>query len=140
MTMTDPGRPGKLVPATCPAQVGTGVEISSASFGFEARLCKENGQPVTEIFGFFHAPDDDDVESPLQTEALVVPTGSPISCLGLSCKPGRLEAIAAELRRNVLACQCITANRCPALDAMRLLEAMEHAAGQGPVIQCPGTG
>jgi hypothetical protein len=130
--MPDPGRSRKVVPSTCPAQVGAGVEISSAIFGFEARTCKQDGQPVTEIFGYFHAPDDDDVESPLQTEALIVPAGSPISRLGLSSSPGRLEAIAAELRRKVLGCPCIATDRCPALDEMRLLEAMEHAAGLGP--------
>jgi hypothetical protein len=137
--MTDLGRVRKVVPSTCPAQVGTGVEISSASFSFEARLCTENGQPVTEIFGFFLALDDDDAESPLQTEVFVVPTGSPISSLGLSCIPGRLDAIAAELRQNVFHCPCLSTERCPALDEMRLLEAMEHAVGDGSVTGSPRT-
>jgi len=138
--MTDLGRVRKVVPSTCPAQVGTGVEISSASFSFEARLCTENGQPVTEIFGFFLAPDDDHAESPLQTEVFVVPTGSPISSLGLSCTPSRLEAIAVELRQNVFHCPCIATDRCPALNEMRLLEAMEHAVGDGPANRSPRTG
>jgi len=130
--MTDPRRSRKVVPSACPAQVGNGVEISSAIFRFEARPCKEDGQPVTEIFAFFLAPDDDDAESPLQTETFVVPAGSPISSLGLSCPPGHLDAIAAELRRNVLRCPCTLAGRCPALDHLPLLEAIEHAAGKPP--------
>ena len=41
----------------CPARIGTGsFGVDGAEFVFHAADCRKNGEPVTEVFGFFCPP------------------------------------------------------------------------------------
>jgi hypothetical protein len=123
----------KAIPASCPAQIGSGVEITTARFGFAAHECFGDGgtgDPITEIFGYFHAPADHHVEQPLQTETVEVTADSPMSRLGRLVKaaPHAQAIVASDLRQNILNCPCSTTVRCPAVTDARLLDALRHAA------------
>ena len=116
----------------CPARAGQGTDVRAASFTFVVEDHPAGRHPaVTEIFGFYQIPgqDPDDL---VQAAGFEVPAGSPIARLArqVAASPRRTRVLAAVLRANILSCPCVPADgECPALDEIRLLRAIEHAAG-----------
>lgn len=111
----------------CPARAGQGTDVRAASFTFVV----EDHPDLTEVFGFYQIPgqDPDDL---VQAAGFEVPTRSPIARLArqVAASPRRTRVLAAVLRANILCCPCAPADgECPALDEIRLLHAIEHAAG-----------
>lgn len=123
----------------CPALYGNStVDMRLAEFTFVVEPDCVDGvdelHAVVEVFGFFCQPSEDPDNDLLQTGCLAVPPGSPIARIvgkvnAVSETVGLIEDI---LRANIAACPCNTAAECPALNDVRLLEAMEIAAGDPP--------
>jgi len=131
----------------CPARLGNGADIRVADFTFVVEDCDTgpDGRPtVTEVFGYFRQPGDEDDDHGMETASIVVPVGSPIARIAhqVGADPkGRLtQKTAAMLRGNVIRCSCTTRAECPALSESSLLLAMEHALGLEPDSQLTAGG
>jgi hypothetical protein len=116
----------------CPAQRGKGADITTADFVLIANDCMTgpDGQPtLTEIFGYFRLPGEEHDDDVLLTAGLDVPHGSPMADMArrISADPDRIKTSGDMLRSNVVACPCTATDECPALNELRLLEAMERA-------------
>lgn len=121
----------------CPARHGDGADLTVADFVLVVDDC-QNGPDrkptLTEIFGFFRVPgkphDDDDA---VLTADLTVPVSSPVAQLarhvGVDPRGPLARKVGDLLRQNVARCSCTAASECPALDEIRLFEAMERARG-----------
>jgi hypothetical protein len=127
---------GTVPPGRCPAQHGDGADIRNAYFLLVVEDCctGPDGRPArTEIFGFFRRDGDDHDDDALPTGCLEVPAASPVAVLARRVGTGwdgrRIRRVARTLRRNVERCPCAGSLECPALDEVRLFEAIEHAAG-----------
>jgi hypothetical protein len=119
----------------CPARHGNGADVSVADFVLVVDDC-ENGPDrkptLTEIFAFFSAPgkphDNDDA---VHTAGLTVPISSPVAQLarhvGADPHGPLARKVGDVLRQNVARCPCTATSECPALDEIRLFEAMERA-------------
>jgi hypothetical protein len=96
---------------------------------------------ATDVFGFFHQPGAEHDEDSLQTGYLEVPRASPIAEMAwrAHADPYALSQVEASLRANVAACPCTAAGECPAVDELRLLEAIEHATGNYPPLAHPSS-
>jgi hypothetical protein len=121
----------------CPARRGKGADIRRADFVLVADDCVTgpDGQPtVTDVFGYFRLPGGEHDDDVLLTGGLEVPAGSPIAQIAhrVSADPDRMRAAGILLRGNVAGCPCVLQGECPALNEVRLLQAMEHAIGRGP--------
>lgn len=124
----------------CPARAGAGADVSIADFILVVDDC-ENGpdrQPTkTEVWGLFRLPGEEHDDDAVLTGGLEVPITSPIARLArhVGARPRRVKRAGAILRRNVTCCPCTATAECPALDEVRLLEAIEHAARRRPPAQ-----
>jgi hypothetical protein len=122
----------------CPALYGDGVDMRLAAFTFVVEKDCENGvdqlRAVVEVFGFFCQPGQEHDDDLLQTGCLAVPPGTPIARIAceVSAVPDAVAQIESILRADIAACPCTTAAECPALTDVRLLEAIEDAAGNPP--------
>lgn len=119
--------------AGCPARSGDDLfSVEGAEFVFCAEDCRNAGEPVTEVFGFFCRPgwrDDPLDEDMVQTAGLEVPAGSPLSRMAHKAgTPAGISLMARKLRRVIAQCPCADAARCAALDELNLVAAIEHAA------------
>jgi hypothetical protein len=129
--------PGGIRPRPgCPARHGVGVDLSVADFVLVVDDCEDgpDQQPtMTEVFGYFRVPGKQHDDDAVLTAGLDVPITSPIARLAhqVSADPtGALPRMVGDLlSRNVARCRCTNTAQCPALDELRLLEAMEHAIG-----------
>ena len=121
----------------CPARAGAGgFGVANAEFVFHAADCRNDGKPVTEVFGFFCPPgwreagnecggDSDAV----LTAGFEVPAGSLIGRLAhLADTDAGVAVIAARLCRDIAACPCTSTEECAALDELNFLAAIEEAA------------
>jgi len=122
----------------CPANAGAGVDVRHARFVLAVDDCingPDRKPTATEIFGFFAVPGDehdhDDDEDVVLTGGLEVPISSPIARLAHHVSADALSVARAGdiLRRNVADCPCRPCEDCPALTDVKLLEAVESAAG-----------
>ena len=137
MTAAEPGHqhaaPARPLPG-CPARHGEGADASVAGFTLVVEDCERSpaGYPVsTEIFGYFRLPGAAHDNDAVLTADLLVPIGSPIAQLAhhISADADALTSkVRDALRASVARCPCTATAECPALDEIRLLEAMEHAA------------
>lgn len=128
-------RAGRLSPG-CPARAGTsGFGVDGAEFVYSAADCRNNENPVTEVFGFFCPPGwqeagtaEDDGEA-VHTTVPQAPAGSPVSRLGhrANTKTG-VALIGEKLRDAIAACPCSLGGQCAVLDELALLAAIEAAA------------
>jgi hypothetical protein len=127
-----------IPPSRCPAQHGKGADIRNSYFMLVVDDCctGPDGQPSrTEIFGFFRREGEEHDNDALLTACLEVPADSPVAQLarlvGSGWKSRRIRRVARELRRNIEQCPCTATADCPALDEIRLFEAIEHALAHG---------
>lgn len=128
----------------CPALRGnSSVDMRLAEFTFVVEPGCVDGvdelHAVVEVFGFFCEPSEAPDDDLLQTGCLAVPAGSPIARIAgkvnaVSDTVGLVEDI---LRANIAACPCNAAAECPALNDVRLLKAIEIAAGDPPSAGSP---
>lgn len=130
--MASAGRP---LPG-CPARAGAGgFGVDGAEFVYCAQDCRDNGDPVTEVFGFFCPPGWQEAGNPrgdagaVHTAVFEVPAGSAISRLAhqASTRAG-IALIGEQLRAGIARCPCTRTNECAALDELNFLAAIEHAA------------
>lgn len=117
----------------CPARSGDDwFSVEGAEFVFCAEDCRNAGEPVTEVFGFFCRPgwrDDPRDEDMVQTAGLEVPAGSPLSRMAHQADtPAGRSLMARKLRRVIAQCPCADVAGCAALDEVNLVAAIEHAA------------
>jgi hypothetical protein len=120
----------------CPARAGTGCfSVGSAEFVYNAADCRNDGNPVTEIFGFFCPPgwqekgNADGDGAAVHTAVFEVPAGSPISRLAHQAgSTTGIALIGQQLRGIVAACPCRPGGHCAALDELSFLAAIEAAA------------
>ncbi len=127
-------------PRRCPARHGQGADIRNSYFMLVVNdsCTGPDGQPArTEIFGFFRREGEEHDDDALMTACLEVPAGSPVAVLarqvGTGWKGRRIRRVARTLRRNIEQCPCSPGADCPALDEVRLFEAIEHAlTGSSP--------
>lgn len=118
----------------CPAVHGNGADLSVAGFTLVADDCQggPGRQPAkTDVWGFFVLPGPEHDADVVLTAGLLVPAGSPIARLAhrAAASPARVARAGAVLRGNVARCPCPPgAPECPALDEVRLVEAIERAA------------
>jgi len=132
----------------CPAQHGQATDLRRAVFTFAAENSDTgpDGQPqITEIWGFFREPGQDHEDDILETGYLALPAGSPIAIQArrIALLPGLSRTVEGTLRANITACPCTRqpvphepgalpdpnpdpGAECPALNALRLLEAIGH--------------
>jgi len=129
---------GTVPPRRCPAQHGNGADIRTSYFMLVVSDCRTgpDGRPAsTEIFGFFRLAGAEHDDDALLTACLEVPAGSPVAVLarqvGTGWKGRRIRRVARTLRRNIGHCPCPGSEDCPALDELRLVEAIEHALTGG---------
>jgi hypothetical protein len=127
---------GRPLPG-CPARAGAGsFGVDDAEFVFHAGDCRHDGEPVTEVFGFFCPPgwretpnaggDDSDA---VLTAGFEVPAGSPVARLAhLADTAGGVALIARRLRADIAECPCTGTDDCAALDELNFLAAIEQAA------------
>jgi len=90
----------------------------------------------TEVWGFFRQPGEECDDDALVTASLLVPAGSPIAAMAHQVSGDELLTrwVEAALRANVRRCRsCRRAGAagCPALDELRLVEAIERALAGG---------
>lgn len=118
----------------CPAQHGKGTDISAADFILVVHDCEcdRDGRPTTtEAFGYFRLPGDEHENDVLLTAGFEVPVGSPIARMAHQVSADTTGAlihiVGTMLRGNVAHCPCADKAECPALNEIRLLEAMECA-------------
>ncbi len=125
-------------PRSCPAQQGNGADITVSYFWFAADDCDTGRGWIpanTEVWGFFRQPGEEHDDDALITAALLVPAGSPIARMAREVSEDEMLTrwVEATLRVNVRRCQCAPGTECPALNELRLVEAIEHALAGG----CP---
>jgi len=88
---------------------------------------------ITEVFGYFRLPGEVHDDDTLQTAIVDVPAGSPIARMAhqVSTDPDGIltRKAGTMLRSNVARCPCTATDECPALNEIRLLQAIEHAIG-----------
>jgi hypothetical protein len=118
----------------CAARHGHGADITTADFTLVADDCLTgpDGLPTrTDIFGFFCVPGEQHDDDVLLTAGLDVPAGSPIARMAIrvSADPDRTRTAGTMLRANIAQCPCAASAECPALNEIRLLEAIERAVG-----------
>jgi len=118
----------------CPAQQGKGTDIDTADFILVVDDCvtgPDGRMTITEVFGYFRLPGDVHDDDTLQTAVVDVPAGSSIAKIAhqVSADPdGKIPQQAGTiLRSNVARCPCTDRDECPALNEIRLLEAIEQA-------------
>lgn len=126
----------RVPPLSCPAQHGKGADIAVSFFTLVVDDCENgrDGLPAkTEAWGYFRQPGEEHDDDALVTADLLVPAGSPIAQMArlVGCEEMLTERVGAELRRNVERCLCAASAECPALDELRLVEAIEHALAGG---------
>jgi hypothetical protein len=118
--------------ASCPARYGCGTDIRTAQFTVVAEDFPDDGagRPFTQVFGFYRHPGDDP-DDLIQAPGFDIPAGSPIARLAhkVAASPELGRAAGDRLRLSVLRCPCDGAGKCPALDDIPLLHAIEHATG-----------
>jgi hypothetical protein len=134
-----PGNPARKAAKTqplpgCPARHGKGADIRAADFILVADDCVTgiDGQPtLTSVFGYFRLPGEEHDDDVLLTGDLEVPARSPIAEIAhrVSADSDCMWTAGKLLRSNVIHCPCETSDDCPALNEVRLLEAMERAIG-----------
>jgi hypothetical protein len=121
--------------SSCPARHGRGTDISTAGFTLIAEDFPDDGtrQPFTQVFGFYRRPGDDP-DDLIQVPGFDIPAGSPVACLArqVAASPELTRAAGDRLRLGIFGCPCHGGGRCPALDDIGLLQAIEHAAGTTP--------
>lgn len=128
---------GRPLPG-CPARHGDGADVTTAGFILVVDDCERgpDRQPTaTEIFGYFRVPGREHDDDVVLTADLTVPVASPIARLARKVSDdltGALSRVVGDvLRGNVARCPCApTTSQCPALDELRLVEALECAASQ----------
>lgn len=120
----------------CPAQQGKGTDIDTADFILVVHDCVTgpDGHPtITEVFGYFRLPGEVHDDDTLLTAVVEVPAGSPIAEMArqVSADPDGIltRKAGAMLRSNAACCPCTARDGCPALNEIRLLQAIEHAIG-----------
>jgi len=125
-------------PRSCPAQHGNGADIRNSYFMLVVGDCftgPDGRSASTEIFGFFRLEGEEHDDDALLTACLEVPAGSPAAVLARQVGTGwegrRIRRVARTLRRNIGQCPCPGSADCPALDEVRLVEAIEHALAGG---------
>jgi hypothetical protein len=128
---------GTQCPAEFPAKGYGDYDITYHPFRFA--VIDTSSQPNgplsrTEISGYFqpgHTQEGEPTEEVVETYVLTVPLGTPISQMAHQIAEEETGdtafVIGEELRRRIKECPCVTCEECPALNIVRLFEAIETA-------------